>query len=180
MIKWLPLLCIMLIGVLIGCEAPVVEMHQGEEHEEEAPVLTLQEALGKMPCFECHSVERFFGKPQTGVFSHLLHENFGLHCNQCHEVRGHSKPKIFASTCSNCHALTSFTYPGGGMGQVQFNHEFHSMVAGCRDCHPDNFLMRKGATGMTMDAMYQGKQCGACHNGQMAFASTDCTRCHKG
>lgn len=66
------------------------------------------------------------------------------------------------------------------MGKVAFNHEFHGMAFGCGECHPGEFLMKKGSTPMKMDAMYKGRLCGACHNGQMAFASTDCAKCHKG
>jgi c(7)-type cytochrome triheme protein len=32
---------------------------------------------------------------------------------------------------------------------------------------------------MTMDAIYQNKFCGKCHNGQSAFGSSECQRCHK-
>jgi c(7)-type cytochrome triheme protein len=178
MIKWLPLL--VLSVALLGCEKPVVEVQMGQEHEEAAPMLTEQEVLAKLPCFQCHSVKNFFMEPRTGYFSHVFHQDFGIHCNQCHDVKGHGMPRIALSTCSGCHSMASFTYSGGGMGKVTFNHEFHGMSFGCRECHPDEFLMKKGATPMKMDAMYQGKLCGACHNGQMAFATTDCAKCHKG
>jgi c(7)-type cytochrome triheme protein len=30
-----------------------------------------------------------------------------------------------------------------------------------------------------MDDIYQGKFCGSCHNGQTAFGSMECQKCHK-
>jgi c(7)-type cytochrome triheme protein len=30
-----------------------------------------------------------------------------------------------------------------------------------------------------MDEIFKGEFCGKCHNGKMAFAATDCGKCHK-
>jgi c(7)-type cytochrome triheme protein len=32
---------------------------------------------------------------------------------------------------------------------------------------------------MKMDDIYQGKFCGKCHDGQTAFGSAECQKCHK-
>jgi c(7)-type cytochrome triheme protein len=143
-------------------------------------VLSREEALSALPCFKCHSLEAFMGEPKPGVFSHELHSAFDIHCNQCHEVRGHKRPQVIAGTCNSCHSLKKLIYRGGGMGRVPFNHEFHSMAFSCGDCHTGLFLMKKGSTRMRMTDMYNGKSCGSCHNGRLAFPSTDCMKCHKG
>ena len=56
----------------------------------------------------------------------------------------------------------------------------------CASFHDKAFEMRKGAAEehpqkFTMKALYAGKYCGVCHNGNIAFASnTRCTSCHIG
>lgn len=70
---------------------------------------------------------------------------------------------------------------------VIFSHKAHveDMGMGCDMCHPDLFDMSSLAAqdyeDFTMQALYDGKYCGACHNGSWAFASdTQCARCHIG
>jgi len=70
---------------------------------------------------------------------------------------------------------------------VIFNHKRHTMEAGleCDSCHDGIFNMEAGSAAenddFTMDSLYKGKYCGACHDGQTAFASSSrCTSCHIG
>ncbi len=70
---------------------------------------------------------------------------------------------------------------------VVFAHQEHTMGAGlsCDSCHDDIFAMEAGAAeaaeDFTMQAMYDGKYCGSCHDGSTAFAAnTRCTTCHIG
>lgn len=70
---------------------------------------------------------------------------------------------------------------------VVFNHKTHTMDAGldCDSCHDDIFVMEAGAAeendDFTMASLYEGKYCGACHDGSTSFASdTRCTTCHIG
>ncbi|MDH4320011.1 MAG: cytochrome c3 family protein [Desulfobulbaceae bacterium] len=70
---------------------------------------------------------------------------------------------------------------------VIFNHKRHTMEAGleCDSCHDGIFQMEAGSAegndDFTMDSLYKGKYCGACHDGQTAFASNSrCTSCHIG
>ena len=57
---------------------------------------------------------------------------------------------------------------------------------GCDSCHDGLFKMKIGSAEanpeqFTMQALYDGKYCGACHDGEQAFASnTRCTVCHIG
>jgi c(7)-type cytochrome triheme protein len=61
-----------------------------------------------------------------------------------------------------------------------FPHWMHRMEWRCYVCHQDIFKMKAGANPITMQAIRDGKFCGACHNGKTAFAPTfeDCWRCH--
>ena len=70
---------------------------------------------------------------------------------------------------------------------VIFTHKIHTMGAGleCDSCHDDIFEMAAGTAeendDFTMESLYNGKYCGACHDGDTAFASnTRCTTCHIG
>lgn len=147
----------------------------------EAPVIRSRtEVLKSLPCFECHSLDAFMAQPGEGVFSHEMHGMMsGLHCNQCHNIRGHELPTLKGEACAQCHSTDKMTYSGGGMGKVTFNHSMHGQMFSCRECHADTFKMKQGGVKMTMTPMYQGKYCGSCHNGQMAFSSQDCMKCHK-
>lgn len=68
---------------------------------------------------------------------------------------------------------------------VFFSHKTHVGDYGfsCDSCHDGIFDMMVGAAyengDFTMDSLYQGKYCGACHDGSMAFAAnTQCASCH--
>jgi len=70
---------------------------------------------------------------------------------------------------------------------VVFEHKVHTMDAGldCGSCHDDLFEMENGVAeekdDFTMETLYKGGYCGACHDGSTAFASnTRCTACHIG
>ena len=69
---------------------------------------------------------------------------------------------------------------------VVFEHKNHiEQGLDCDSCHDDLFEMETGAAeandDFTMESLYAGKYCGACHDGDMAFASsTRCTVCHIG
>ena len=70
---------------------------------------------------------------------------------------------------------------------VIFSHAIHveDIGLGCDMCHPDLFNMASLAAeqyeDFTMQSLYDGKYCGACHDGSWAFASdTQCARCHIG
>ncbi len=62
---------------------------------------------------------------------------------------------------------------------VVFPHWWHRTVFTCKVCHADiGFTMKAGADDIKMADMQQGKWCGACHNGKIAFATVSCPRCH--
>ncbi len=115
----------------------------------------------------------------------------GKYCGSCHDgdtAFGVTDQK----NCVTCHGSDMkqpktivFTKP---VKAVIFNHGLHVDDFGfeCSECHNKLFKMKRGdaekhAEKFTMKALYAGKYCGACHNGDDAFASnTKCTVCHIG
>jgi c(7)-type cytochrome triheme protein len=65
------------------------------------------------------------------------------------------------------------------VGDVSFSHSIHG--ARCNECHPKIFKKQSNSNHVSMQAMEQGKSCGACHNGRQAFSvKGDCVVCHAG
>jgi c(7)-type cytochrome triheme protein len=63
------------------------------------------------------------------------------------------------------------------MPEIIFSHQKHAIWSGCELCHPDLFEVKKGTTKYTMQDVFDGKFCGACH-GKVAFSEMDCQLCH--
>ncbi|MBN4063243.1 cytochrome c3 family protein [Cardiobacterium sp. AH-315-I02] len=62
---------------------------------------------------------------------------------------------------------------------VIFPHWFHRIRFQCRVCHQElGFEMRVGANKVTMEEIIDGKFCGACHNGEIAWSVDNCDLCH--
>jgi len=76
---------------------------------------------------------------------------------------------------------------GASAGAAQFPlaafpHTLHRVLFKCYVCHDSPFKMKVGADAMTMDAMGDGKFCGACHDGKTTFDTSsfdNCDRCHQ-
>jgi c(7)-type cytochrome triheme protein len=64
-----------------------------------------------------------------------------------------------------------------GISDIIFSHEKHTVWNGCELCHPEIFGVKKGSTVYSMQDIFNGKYCGACH-GKVAFPNTDCRLCH--
>lgn len=109
----------------------------------------------------------------------------GKYCGACHDG-GSAFDANLDETCKTCHTPPKsivFTKP---VKAVIFDHTQHMGDMGCTSCHNKLFTMKIGAAEeqadkFVMDALYKGEYCGACHNGEDAFASnTRCTVCHIG
>ncbi|CAK8715296.1 C(7)-type cytochrome triheme domain-containing protein [Candidatus Electrothrix aarhusensis] len=112
----------------------------------------------------------------------------GKYCGACHNGSVAFAIQDEAS-CSRCHG-NDVTPPDTillekPLKAILFNHALHSKELGlaCNECHMKLFDMKTGSTGekvdFTMEAMYNGKYCGTCHNGTMAFnLKGDCAKCH--
>lgn len=65
----------------------------------------------------------------------------------------------------------------GQMPWVKFPHIAHTKWLACSNCHPDIFVMKKGANDISMDGVLAGEYCGRCH-GKVSFSLWVCERCH--
>ncbi len=65
----------------------------------------------------------------------------------------------------------------GAMPNVIFPHFPHTFWLDCANCHPNIFIMKKGANPISMVKIVNGEFCGRCH-GRIAFPISNCTRCH--
>ncbi len=71
---------------------------------------------------------------------------------------------------------------GGGFPQAAFPHDLHRVLFKCYVCHDSLFKMKLGADAITMEAIGNGKFCGACHDGNLSFEASsfeNCDRCHQ-
>jgi c(7)-type cytochrome triheme protein len=64
-----------------------------------------------------------------------------------------------------------------GMPDIVFSHQKHAVWNGCELCHPEIFGVKKGVTVYSMQDIFEGRFCGACH-GKVAFVNQDCQLCH--
>lgn len=68
-----------------------------------------------------------------------------------------------------------------GMRPVVFPHWFHRIRFRCKVCHNElGFKMRAGGNDVLMVDIIEGKFCGMCHNGQIAWSPENCDLCHSG
>jgi c(7)-type cytochrome triheme protein len=114
----------------------------------------------------------------------------GKFCGTCHDG---STAFATNTKCSSCHTDPTDYTPQEPIvwtkpvKAVIFDHKAHVEDFGleCDACHDGTFAMQKGAAekadNFTMQALYDGKYCGKCHDGKTAFASdTRCNSCHIG
>lgn len=66
-----------------------------------------------------------------------------------------------------------------GLSPVLYPHWIHRIWFQCKVCHEDIFVMKRWSNNISQEQILQGKQCGVCHNGKIAFgANEQCERCH--
>ena len=63
------------------------------------------------------------------------------------------------------------------MPSIVFSHTRHAVMNGCELCHPQIFGVKRGVTTYSMQEIFEGRYCGACH-GKVSFPNDDCQRCH--
>lgn len=71
---------------------------------------------------------------------------------------------------------------GGGVKPVSFSHWTHRTRYTCRVCHDElEFDMAAGSSEIDCNDVKNGRYCGACHNGKLAFGREEnCGYCHNG
>ena len=68
-----------------------------------------------------------------------------------------------------------------GVRPVVFPHWFHRIRFRCKVCHSElGFEMRAGANDVRMVDISDGRFCGMCHNGEVAWSTENCGLCHSG
>ncbi len=68
-----------------------------------------------------------------------------------------------------------------GMRPAVFPHWFHRIRFRCKVCHADlGFKFKAGGNKITMAKIIDGRFCGACHNGEVAWSVENCAMCHSG
>jgi len=68
-----------------------------------------------------------------------------------------------------------------GMRPAIFPHWFHRIRFRCKVCHADlGFKFQAGGNEINMVKIIDGQFCGACHNGELAWAVENCNFCHSG
>ncbi len=109
----------------------------------------------------------------------------GKYCGACHD--GDTAFNVSGyDTCVSCHNPPQTIMFSKPVKAVVFDHTMHVKTGlNCTNCHSKIFKMKIGSAekqkNFTMEALYKGKYCGACHDGKQAFAAnTRCTTCHIG
>ncbi|PLY00283.1 MAG: hypothetical protein C0623_07445 [Desulfuromonas sp.] len=157
-------------------------------------------------CATCHAGDVAMSDPISGktMFPHQTHLDMDFTCDTCHpdlfaaKLNGnrmtmramnngeycgacHDGDTAFSvkSDCTSCHA-GDLKWANEDAGETSFPHQAHlDMDFTCDTCHPDLFKPVHKGNNMTMDAMYEGEYCGACHDGDTAFSvEEDCESCH--
>lgn len=129
-------------------------------------------------CKGCHNGKVITGKEKAVTMAEM---EKGRTCGACHNGK-----RAFAVTanCDRCHnglKPKDITFNLKGVTPATFSHAFHTQAYSCKDCHTKTFPYKAVVGKATMNDMFKGKSCGACHNGKDAFASSgDCDKCHKG
>jgi c(7)-type cytochrome triheme protein len=145
-----------------------------------------------LTCDSCHPdlFERKRGAAKAKGDYTMASLDAGKYCGSCHDGKT-AFNTTGPETCKMCHGsdmkqpeMVVFNHP---VKAVVFGHKEHvEMGLDCASCHDKAFEMRKGASEehpqqFNMKALYAGKYCGVCHNGNIAFASnTRCASCHIG
>ncbi|RME64219.1 MAG: hypothetical protein D6778_08325 [Nitrospirae bacterium] len=165
---------------LIGFSLGIFSCNKLPSASEKVPLRREQtvEVAARVPqsglaCFKCHSGRKF-----QETFPHETHRSMGLHCSQCHSMRAHNSASISVATCNNCHNFKELLLKTSEM-PVRFNHALHIDMFSCRECHGESLPIGKKGIKITMQMIQQGRYCGKCHNGKLAFSSNDCGGCHK-
>jgi c(7)-type cytochrome triheme protein len=139
------------------------------------PAPTHQEMNAQHSCGICHDGKKAFGVQDGGS------------CANCHSgaQARQSAAGGAAGAAPGVRKLPGpHAYPSGDSspGKVTFRHEIHLKGAGsCTACHPKLFKMASSPP-LPNGGMHEKTACGACHDGNKAFAAEDadsCTRCHR-
>ena len=141
-----------------SCHSKIFEVkaHSGQDKGD----FTMQTFEARKYCGACHDGSKVFS---VGDFEQ---------CSRCHV--GKSKVVVTGKQVKGPKAAIEL---GSGDSIAVFKHTLHESFS-CNDCHTKLFPMKNTGTITTMDDINNRKACGSCHNGETAFDTSDCTKCH--
>jgi len=64
------------------------------------------------------------------------------------------------------------------MPYVKFPHRAHTEWLACSNCHDKIFVPKAGANPISMEKIFRGEYCGACHDRVAFITHYSCERCH--
>lgn len=162
-----------------------------------------RQAFALNDCARCHRVpEVKIQVAATGPvrFSHKTHLKRQPNCTVCHDrlfapgpnrpvgmaamAKGRScgachngKDAFNVARCTGCHPAREVALGSKETGPIRFGHRQHLTRNDCSACHPKPYRTGKNAP-VGMARMKQGRSCGVCHDGKVAFAVARCASCH--
>jgi c(7)-type cytochrome triheme protein len=125
-------------------------------------------------CPSCHNSIFHIVAAKNPTFS-MKEMKQGKSCGACHNGR-----RAFSvNDCSSCHPTRKVVFETDA-GPAPFDHDVHTGMYGCGECHPSIFKAAAGKNFRTMAEMEKGASCGACHDGGTAFTvAENCDSCHE-
>lgn len=132
------------------------------------------DAVGKN-CPSCHNEIFHVVADKNPPFTMKQMEG-GKSCGACHNGQ---RAFTVKENCATCHPAGKIVFSTDA-GEAPFSHEIHLGMYGCSECHPALFLPERGKNTASMAQMEEGRSCGACHDGIVAFSvKENCDTCHQ-
>jgi c(7)-type cytochrome triheme protein len=144
--------------------------------------ISMADVLAGRYCGECHGKVAF--PPVTGC--ERCHTDLAQPANRAQPVllgtvQMRRATEILAAGDSTATVEGNATgVRTDGFARAQFPHWVHRIRYRCTTCHMSIFEPKAGTNSVTMVDIEQGRFCGECHNGEIAFLPemTNCIRCH--
>jgi len=132
--------------------------------------------LEKLPDFNMKSLYK--GKYCGACHNGSMAFSSDTQCARCHiGVKGYKRTKNLNLADMSPFIPSQNIKLGHGENLALFSHVNHAGFL-CSDCHAKEFPFMVGGAKIDMDAIDSGRFCGKCHNGEKAFSSEDCSKCH--
>jgi c(7)-type cytochrome triheme protein len=187
-IDW-PVLFVLLVLALPGCDPESGELAWGGDETKPLPERTLEQSRPVKPIWKSLAVDglhdpsnpalHLLQDPATAL-SELPRAQEGNNVDWVAALRsGDINPRtnIFPETKITVLDLDILMEDTAGMPVVLFPHRPHTEWLDCKNCHDRIFVAKRGANPVNMFAILQGDFCGQCH-GAVSFPLTQCKRCH--
>jgi c(7)-type cytochrome triheme protein len=130
--------------------------------------------IGVADCSKCHP--KLYSLTQKNRRVGMAAMERGKSCGACHNSRQAFSVKV----CSKCHPVKEVVFEDKIIGDVTFSHRFHCGLYACGKCHTKLYQTNRSKVRVGMQEMEQGKSCGSCHDGKVAFSvKGKCSECHQ-